>query len=110
VEYFAHELGAAMELHAANAPVTAARLLDRAQPAVTEVLAWALEQPSHLAAHAYVDIIWRCMPLLAPRLDLSQRQAFCEVRTLLQALFYCYPSRRADTGASKLTLTLSFCW
>ena len=37
MEYFAQELGAAMELHAANAPVTAARLLDRAQPAVTEV-------------------------------------------------------------------------
>ncbi len=37
MEYFARELGAAMELHAANAPVTAARLLDRAQPAVTEV-------------------------------------------------------------------------
>ena len=79
VEYFGRELAAAMELHAANAPVTAARLLDRAQPAVTEVLAWALEHPSPLAAHAYVAIVWRCMPLLAPRLDLSQRQAFCEV-------------------------------
>ena len=79
VEYFGRELAAATELHAANAPVTAARLLDRAQPAVTEVLAWALEHPSPLAAHAYVAIVWRCMPLLAPRLDLSQRQAFCEV-------------------------------
>ncbi len=45
-----------------------------------KVLAWALEQPSQLSAHAYAAIVWRCMPLLAPRLDLSQRQAFCEVR------------------------------
>ncbi|EIE24021.1 hypothetical protein COCSUDRAFT_47104 [Coccomyxa subellipsoidea C-169] len=97
VEYFARELGAAMELHAANAPVTAARLLDRAQPAVTEVLAWALEQPSQLSAHAYAAIVWHCMPLLAPRLDLSQRQAFCEaVQGLAEAAGYALGAGQAQ--------------
>ena len=28
----------------------------------------------------YSDIIWDCMELLAPRLDIEQREAFCKVR------------------------------
>lgn len=79
VENYRRELTAAMALHSANAPVTATRLLDWEQPLVTEVMAWALDSPLHLAAHAYVDIVWNCMPLLSPRLDIGQRQAFCEV-------------------------------
>lgn len=38
VEYYGRELDSAMALHGANAHVSAARLLDRWQPAVTEVL------------------------------------------------------------------------
>ena len=51
----------------------------RQQPHVTEAMAWALEGPSPQAARAYSGVAWAAMPVLAPRLDLAQRQAFCKV-------------------------------
>jgi len=44
-----------------------------------QVLSWALESPSYLAATAYTEVVWRSMPLLSLRLDVRQRQALCEV-------------------------------
>lgn len=79
MEHLGGQLAAAAALHGANAPLAATSMLNRLQPHATEVLAWALEAPSHLAARAYADVAWRCMPVLAPRLDVAQRQAFCEV-------------------------------
>jgi soluble lytic murein transglycosylase-like protein len=79
VEHIGGQLAAAAALHAANALLAATRMLDRLQPHVTEALAWALDAPSPLAARAYASITWACMPILAPRLDVAQRQAFCEV-------------------------------
>ena len=49
---------------------------------MTKAMAWALEDPSPLAARAYSGIVWAAMPVLAPRLDLAQRQAFCKVHYL----------------------------
>eukprot|EP00891_Asterochloris_glomerata_P006867 jgi/Astpho2/6867/Aster-06539 len=43
--------------------------------------AWHLLQPGIAPAEAlpfYSDIIWDCMELLAPRLDIEQREAFCK--------------------------------
>ena len=80
VEHLGGQLAAAAALHAANAPLAATRVLDRLQPHATEALAWALDaHASPLAARAYAGIAWACMPILAPRLDVAQRQAFCEV-------------------------------
>jgi phospholipid N-methyltransferase len=85
-EHYRAKLSEAMALHSANAPVAATRILDREQPHVTEVMAWALDSPTQLAALAYVDIIWSCMPLLSPRLDIGQRHAVCEVSQTLQTM------------------------
>ena len=79
MEHCGHALAVAAALQAANAPLSATRLLDRQQPHVTEAMAWALEEPSPLAARPYSGIVWATMPVLAPRLDLAQRQAFCKV-------------------------------
>jgi len=78
-EYYRCKLMAMMALHSANAPISAARLLDRCQAHVLEALAWALDQPPPQAVHAYAEIIWHCTPLLLPRLDIGQRMALCEV-------------------------------
>jgi hypothetical protein len=80
VEHCASALAAAAALQAANAPLSAARALDRQHPHVTEAMAWALEGPSPLAARAYSGVAWAAMPVLAPRLDLAQRQAFCKAK------------------------------
>lgn len=61
-----------------------------------QVLAWALEAPSKLCVHAYVGVVWQCMPLLVPRLDCSQRQAFCEVSLRLLHVFAGTPTLRLD--------------
>ena len=84
VEHHRRGLKHMMALHSANAPISAARLLDRNQAHVLEALAWALDDPPPPAMHAYADVLWRCMPLLQPRLDTAQRLALCEVRLLRQ--------------------------
>lgn len=80
VEYQRRALTRLMALHGASARISAARLLDRGQAHALEALAWALDARAPAAVHEYADIIWRCMPLLQPRLDASQRQALCEAR------------------------------
>ncbi|CAL5227758.1 g10777 [Coccomyxa viridis] len=78
VEHHRHALMGMIALHGANAPISAARLLDRCQAHVLEALAWALDSPPPPALHAYAAILWHCTPLLLPRLDISQRMALCQ--------------------------------
>ena len=79
VEYHRRALMGLTALHGANAPISAARLLDRCQAHVLEALAWTLDAPPPPAVHAYAAILWHCTPLLLPRLDISQRMALCQV-------------------------------
>ena len=80
VEHHRRTLMGLTALHDANAPISAARLLDRCQAHVLEALAWALDAPPPPALHAYAAILWHCTPVLLPRLDISQRMALCQVR------------------------------
>ena len=87
VEHHRRALMAMVALHGANAPISAARLLDGCQAHVLEALAWALDAPPPPAVHAYAAIIWHCTPLLLPRLDISQRMALCQARPLPAPVF-----------------------
>ena len=50
-------------------------------PPVTSADTWLLQEIAPAEALPfYSDIIWDCMELLAPRLDIEQREAFCKVR------------------------------
>ena len=80
VEHHRRALTGMMALYSANAPISAARLLDRCQAHVLEALAWSLDSSPPPALHAYAAILWHCTPLLLPRLDISQRMALCQVR------------------------------
>ena len=109
MEHIGRQLAAATALHSMNAPLAATSMFTRLQPHATEVLAWALEAPSHAAARAYAGVAWGCMPVLAPRLDIGQRQAFCEVgKTLSLAhlrapLFAASPALRLQPGRDTAT-------
>lgn len=54
--------------------------LGRISPVATSANTWLLQgiAPAE-ALPFYSDIIWDCMELLAPRLDIEQREAFCKV-------------------------------
>ncbi len=91
VEHHRHALMGMIALHGANAPISAARLLDRCQAHVLEALAWALDSPPPPAVHAYAAILWHCTPLLLPRLDISQRMALCQVPCLPGPLYPSHP-------------------
>lgn len=67
-------------MHSSQFPVSAIRMFDREHTNIHEIVRWATKGPLVEAAlPSYSDIIWDGMPILSGRLDILEREEFCEV-------------------------------
>lgn len=86
VEYYSKVLMKASAMHASQYPVSAMRIFDHEHMNIHEIVHWATKEPPTEALPFYSDIVWDGMSIFSGRLDILEREEFCEVRTAAQKM------------------------